>query len=122
MSKTIRHSFRVDKLPKIKQTENSAQIKGLIQAGRILPSTQTYTMGKVRILVGNHDQLGYHMTVLHPDRFPTLDEVFKARWELIPAAARMVLHVPSQSVLEGAANTSYQLQELKPVSHDGPQK
>lgn len=62
--------------------------RGLIQAG-----TRQFKMGRVTIMVSppvKESGMGWHMSISHPERYPTWDEVAKAWYELIPDADNRV--------------------------------
>jgi hypothetical protein len=66
------------------------QFKGMIQA-----DLKAFRMGQCSILVGHDDY--YHMSISNPLRYPTWDEVAKARYELIPDDITMMMPLPPKA-------------------------
>ena len=57
------------------------------------PGTRAYTMGGCRVLVSKQ-RVGWHLSVSHPRRLPTWEEMRDARYALIPDEAVMALLMP----------------------------
>jgi hypothetical protein len=61
--------------------------------GQLQPGTRYYKMGRVIIFVSPPVEsagMGWHMSISHPERYPTWDEVAKAWYELVPDADNRV--------------------------------
>lgn len=76
-------------LPQIKQVVNSPAVIGL------QPGTQHFKMGKCKILVSppTGDQ-GWHMSISCRDRYPSWDEIAKARYTLLPQQLPFMMILP----------------------------
>lgn len=64
-----------------------------------LGETRCYRMGGCFVMnslepVTGLARMGYHMSMSHPKRYPTWDEIAKARYELIPNEVEMVMVLP----------------------------
>jgi hypothetical protein len=57
------------------------------------PGTRGFRMGACRILL-SRQKVGWHMSISHPTRLPTWEEVRDARYELIPDEVTMALLLP----------------------------
>lgn len=56
-----------------------------------------YRWGECKVLVSGEEerkQIGWHLSISHPDRYPTWDEIYSARYALLPAEAYMVMPLP----------------------------
>lgn len=54
---------------------------------------QAYRLGACHVLVAE-EPAGWHLSISHPTRYPTWDEITAARYALVPATVDMVLHLP----------------------------
>lgn len=48
------------------------------------PGARTFRCGKLRMIVGRSNAEGWHMSISHPTRYPTWDEIAHARYSLMP--------------------------------------
>jgi hypothetical protein len=60
------------------------------------PGAQMYIMGACRIIVGR-STAGWHLSISCASRYPTWDELAKARYKLIPDAVTMAMLLPPQA-------------------------
>lgn len=61
--------------------------------GDLQPGTKRYKMGKVMIFISPpviEANMGWHMSISHPERYPTWDEVAAAWYQLVPDADNRV--------------------------------
>ena len=63
------------------------------------PGARAYRLGECNILVGRSKQAGWHISVAHPDRYPTWDEIKYARYKLLPQGLTMAMYLPPQEEL-----------------------
>lgn len=59
------------------------------------PGSRLHRMGACVIIVG-HSPAGWHLSISCGDRYPTWDEVAKARYELIPGDVTMAMLLPPE--------------------------
>lgn len=78
----------------------------------IEPGAKAYIMGACRIIVG-HSTSGWHLSMSCASRYPTWDELAKARYELIPDAVTMVMLLPPQAEYVNLHSTTLHLWEVK---------
>jgi hypothetical protein len=76
----------------MKRLPNIRPQGGRIYVPRNIPA-QLFKMGECSILVSK-DAERWHLSISHPRRYPTWDEILKARTELIPDSAYMVMCLP----------------------------
>jgi hypothetical protein len=85
----------------------------------IQPGTKRYKMGACSILVsppyddpkdGWH--YGWHLTISRVDRYPSWDEIAKARYSLLDASMNMVMVLPPPEDFINIHNNCFQLHEL----------
>jgi hypothetical protein len=53
-----------------------------------------YTVDRVRVTIAEGADDRLHLSVSHPDRYPTWDEVADARYDLMPDGVLMVMPLP----------------------------
>lgn len=111
------HQGNTVALPKLKilhdNSEQTSRVLSLMQiSGAIQPGTVPYTMGQLTVFVSPPTgDMGWHMSISHPKRYPTWDEVAYARYELIPNEARMVMALPPKEEYISIHNFCFQLHE-----------
>lgn len=76
------------------------------------PGAQMYIMGACRIIVG-HSTSGWHLSMSCGRRYPTWDELAKARYELIPDDVTMAMLLPPQAEYVNLHPTTLHLWEVK---------
>lgn len=84
------HGGNASNLPVIRETllENMEPRQRALLA-QLEPGTRVYRMGKVKIFVSPPTAYaGWHVSISHPDRYPTWDEVAAAWYGLVPDADR----------------------------------
>lgn len=82
------------------------------------PGAQVYIMGACRIIVG-HSASGWHLSISCGSRYPTWDEVAKARYELIPNDVTMAMLLPPMEQFVNLHQTTLHLWETKSLLADG---
>lgn len=87
------HGTNTPGLSAIKERPLSGPERRWQAAGRLEPDLKGYYMGRCTITVGT-SHLGYHLSIAHPKRYPTWDEIAKARYELLPADLTFVMVFP----------------------------
>jgi len=84
----------------------------VLKAGMV-PGTHSYKAGKITIFLSrNPVTQAYHLSLAHPDRYPTWDEVAYVRYALIPDDAFMVMALPSQKDYINFHNFCFQMHEI----------
>lgn len=79
-------------LPVIREPKDQNLVR-LLTLGMVQPGTRQFKMGRVTILISppvESANMGWHMSISHPERYPTWDEVAKAWYELVPDADNRV--------------------------------
>jgi len=66
------------------------------------PETHVFARGKLKILVGQEPVYGpgtmtWHLSISHPKRLPTWDELKMARYELLPDEVTMAMLLPPKA-------------------------
>jgi hypothetical protein len=69
----------------------------------------TYSMGAVTLRIKQNNREGWSMALLHPDRWPSWDEVAQARYYLLPDQATMGFVPPRKPFQPGAACWMFEL-------------
>lgn len=84
-------------IPEIRLVDMGPAMLSLILAGNLQPGTKVYRMGDCQIICSPpYEQagVGYHLSISHPSRYPTWDEIAKARYTLLPDEINYVMHLP----------------------------
>ena len=60
-----------------------------------------YAMGECQIFAGiepcgHHGEMRWHMSISHPRRYPSWDEIAHARYAVVPDEANMMMSLPSR--------------------------
>ncbi len=63
----------------------------------IMPYCKTFTWGDLSVFVGEEPDTGWHLSISHPRRYPTWDEIKTARYDLVPPDVTMVMILPPVS-------------------------
>jgi hypothetical protein len=74
------------KLQPIKEEPLPVTMIVMIREEQLEPGSRLYSMGQCSIIVSPPVDVGWgwHLSIAHPTRYPTWDEVAKARYELLP--------------------------------------
>lgn len=82
------------KFPEIEEMPTPPGIIQLQLAGKMEPYIKVYRMGKLSIIVGLSPQDGFHVSISHPSRYPSWDEIVHIRYSLLPNGLTMALLLP----------------------------
>jgi hypothetical protein len=73
-----------------------------------------YRMGRLTIFVGRLPISGeYHLSISHPTRYPTWDEIAEARYKLIPDECTMGLLLPARGRYVNIHHNCFHLYQVK---------
>lgn len=100
------------KFPPIKRQPTPPQLLMAQAKGALERNFTVYLMGQVSIFVGIDDNGSHHLSIAHPKRYPTWDEVVHIRYELVPDGATMAMLLPSQKDYINIHENCFQLHEL----------
>lgn len=79
-----------------------------------LPYCQAWqTPNGLRVFAGKEPGIGWHMSISHPDRYPTWHEIRDARYKFCPDDIEMVMHLPPRSAYVNVHQNCFHLHELK---------
>lgn len=105
-------SSRKRAIPKIVQTPLSPVDLEMRKKGMLEDDCEAYLMGELRILVGTiPNGGGLHLSISHPRRYPTWDEIKKARYELLPDELTFVMFLPPMSEYVNVHENCFHLHE-----------
>ncbi len=82
-------------------------------AGQLEAYTQSYRMGELSILVSHEPAYGWHMSIAHPNRYPTWDEITHIRYTLLPDQLTLAMLLPPKSEYINVHANCFQLQEIR---------
>ena len=106
------HGGNTVSLPKIHEIDLPPELKLAQHFGQLQQDTKMYKAGKLSIMVSWSDPEGWHMSIAHPERYPTWDEVAYARYALVPDDAEMTMMLPSQANYVNLHNFCFQLHQM----------
>lgn len=72
---------------------------------------KAYKMGMLKILVGKEPP-GWHLSVSHPHRYPSWDEIKHLRYELCPDELTMALILPPKGEYVNVHPNCFHLHEI----------
>jgi hypothetical protein len=75
-------------------TDATPRFLEMRRAGLVEPNARAFRFGACSVMTGHSDENGWHLSIAHPSRYPTWDEIAEARYRLIPDAAVMALILP----------------------------
>lgn len=70
----------------------------------------TFRFGECIVMVGLES--GWHLSISHPKRLPTYDEVKEARYKFLPDNAHMAMIFPPKSEFVNVCETCFHLWEI----------
>lgn len=97
-------------LPQIREVEKPPYWSTSMQ-----PGTKVFRMGKATIFVSppfEEAHTGWHLSISRQDRYPSWDEIAKARYELLPNDLIAVMVLPSAEDYINIHNYCFHLHEL----------
>ncbi len=115
MSTAMRRSRRImvghcRPAPMNETTAAALRATGRIQ-GIEIDTLDAWTLGPCRILRQHTPSLGWHLSISHPKRYPTWDELAEARYQLLPDDVTMVVVLPPSDQYVNAHPNCFHLHE-----------
>lgn len=108
------------RIKKIKnQMKNRADIMSqeIINVGTDIPGVKKYLMGECVILISHekheNDVLKWHLSISTNYRYPLWDEIYKARYNLIPDNINMAMFLPEKERYLNVHEFCFHLFEVK---------
>ena len=69
-----------------------------------------FTLGECSVIVGL--EAGWHLSIAHPNRYPTYDEIKEARYKFLPNEATMAMLFPPKEEFINLHNNCFHLWEI----------
>lgn len=108
------HGGKTPNLPEIREVTAPMSQMAVWQAqGLMEPEIKLYRMGKLKIILGNGPEHGWHLSISHPERYPTWDEIAHIRYRLVPDEAVMGMILPPRQDYINIHPHCFQLLEVK---------
>lgn len=84
----------------------------LLEIRSPIPNSRAYRLGECAVIV---DRAGgrRHLSISHPTRYPTWDEIKAARYALIPDEATMAMLLPPRSEYVNLHPNCFHLHEVR---------
>ena len=79
----------------------------------IMPYVKAYSFGKCKVLVGEEPEVGWHLSISHPVRYPNWEEIRDARYEFCPDNITMAMFLPPKAEWVNIHNNCFHLYEYK---------
>lgn len=81
-----------------------------------IPYCDVYVRGRLQVIVGREPQgpngeKRWHLSISHPWRYPTWEEIKLARYQLVPDEVEMAMYLPSQSEYVNLHENCFHLHE-----------
>src|SRR5262245_19530158 len=73
--------------------------------------TKVYTLGECSIVVTRNLGKLWHLSIAHPDRYPTWDEISQARYRCVPKNIWMAMYLPPPHDYTNIHRNCFQLVE-----------
>lgn len=108
------HGSNTTNLPVIRPVTNPIMTLPIFKDS----SPKAYKAGKLNILHTHDERLGHILSIAHPDRYPTWDEVAYIRYALIPDEVTMAMLLPSRKDYINIHNYCFILNEFREWSGD----
>lgn len=90
--------------------------KHFVNLPGIQPNTRIHQWGECQVFLSPPtNEMGYHMSISHPDRYPTWDEVRDAWYALVPNSNNRVgaMILPNKKDYINICENCFQVQEIK---------
>lgn len=105
----VGHGGNTFNLPMIREVEDWSKWVSL----PIEPGSRFFRMGtKITIILSHSPDYGWHMSIAHPERYPTWDEIAYARYTLIPNEVTIALMLPPKEQYVNFHNNCFQLHQV----------
>jgi hypothetical protein len=73
-----------------------------------------YHWGDLKVCVGSPEIEGaWHLSISHPYRYPTWDEIYTARYDLLPAEINCAIFLPRKSEYVNIHPNCFHVHEVK---------
>lgn len=92
----------------LKWVINPVKIAGLQRFNRVYESP----LEKLRVIVAWETDDGWHLSISHPSRYPTWDEIRDARYELLPNDCTMAMLLPPKEQYVNLHPNCFHLHEV----------
>ena len=66
-------------------------------AGGLTVTPSFWSLGNLRVIITREPQEGWHLSISHPARYPSWDEIAHARYNLLPQDLTFVMFLPPDS-------------------------
>jgi len=76
------------------------------------PGARAFRLGECLVFVG-HSADGWHMSISHPSRYPTWDEIKEARYSLLPKNITVAMLLPPPDEYVNIHENCFHLWEIE---------
>lgn len=109
-----RRTPKPPRFPKIQETPLTPGLARLRAAGKVEANAKAFMMGDVSIIIGADARTGLHISIAHPNRYPTWDEVVHIRYTLLPDNVYMAMMLPPQAEYVNVHENCFHLYQVFP--------
>ena len=74
---------------------------------------EAWSLGRCSVILTHTPEHGYHLSIAHPFRYPTWDEIAEVRYALVPDEISMGMPLPPRSEYVNLHPNCLQLREWK---------
>ena len=87
-----------------------------IEVASPVANTRAFMFGPCKVIVGQEpvglDGLSWHLSISHPDRYPTWDEIHEARYKFVPNEVTMAMILPPKEEYVNMHKNCFHLYEI----------
>jgi hypothetical protein len=94
-------------------------VRDFLAAGMIEPGARYFAFGGCSVILAR-GPAGWHLSIAHPSRYPTWDEVAEARYRLVPDGATMAMILPPRAEYVDVHPNCFHLYEIGGIIPGGP--
>ena len=80
---------------------------------KIEPGARAYRRNHCIVIVGHTPFTGWHLSISHPARYPTWDEIADARYTLVPDNVTMAMILPPKAEYINLHPNCFHLHEIR---------
>lgn len=78
-----------------------------------VPYCKAFLFRECQVFCGQEPGIGWHLSISHPFRYPTWDEIKEARYALVPDAVTMAMMMPPRGEYVNVHPNCFHLHEVK---------
>jgi len=77
-----------------------------------MPHCRAFKVNSCSVLVGQEPDIGWHLSISHPKRYPTWDEIKFARYQFMPGDITVAMLLPPPDRYVNVYDTCFHLHQI----------